>query len=179
MSVLSLFGGSVLSTASGTCADISPHIFCNTYQKARIGHRYATPLGVHCAVLLLRIDFNKLACQDPSACMSGESSHAGQQQVVADWMSGTWWVQVDVAGAVASFMLQDLRRFQMFDSSATRPYTVSAMACWKRASDLGYITLDASNKVAPPLLTPSHAPCTGSVGCKRTSHTRPFHAPCH
>ncbi|CAL8470879.1 g10421 [Coccomyxa elongata] len=55
--------------------------------------------------------------------------------------------EADVAGAVASFMLQDLRRFQMFDSSATRPYTVSAMACWKRASDLGYITLDASNKV--------------------------------
>ncbi|BDA45526.1 hypothetical protein COCOBI_07-3130 [Coccomyxa sp. Obi] len=55
--------------------------------------------------------------------------------------------EADVAGAVASFMLQDLRRFLMFDSSATRPYTVSAMACWKRASDLGYITLDPSNKV--------------------------------
>ena len=30
-------------------------------------------------------------------------------------------VQAGVAGAVASFMLQDLRRFQMYDSSATRP----------------------------------------------------------
>ncbi len=47
-------------------------------------------------------------------------------------------------------MLQDLRRFQMFDSSATRPYTVSAMACWKRAADLGYITLDTHNKVRLP-----------------------------
>ncbi|EIE20277.1 hypothetical protein COCSUDRAFT_67562 [Coccomyxa subellipsoidea C-169] len=55
--------------------------------------------------------------------------------------------EADVQGAVASFMLQDLRRFQMFDSSATRPYTVSAMACWKRAADLGYITLDTHNKV--------------------------------
>ena len=40
-----------------------------------------------------------------------------------------------------------LRRFQMFDSSATRPYTVSAMACWKRAADLGYMTLDSNGKV--------------------------------
>ena len=57
-------------------------------------------------------------------------------------------LQEDVAHHVASFMLQDLRRFQMFDSSATRPYTVSAMACWKRASDLGYITLDKDKKVS-------------------------------
>ena len=69
------------------------------------------------------------------------------------------WVQADVAGAVASFMLQDLRRYQMFDSSATRPYTVSAMACWKRASDLGYITLDASNKVSPPPPPPPPSCC--------------------
>ena len=40
-----------------------------------------------------------------------------------------------------------LRRFQMFDSSATRPYTVSAMACWKRAAELGYMTLDNNAKV--------------------------------
>ena len=39
------------------------------------------------------------------------------------------------------------RRFEMFDSSATRPYTVSAMACWKRAVDLGYMTLDSNGKV--------------------------------
>ena len=52
-----------------------------------------------------------------------------------------------MAHHVASFMLQDLRRFQMFDSSATRPYTVSAMACWKRAADLEYITLDTDKKV--------------------------------
>ena len=57
-------------------------------------------------------------------------------------------LQEDVAHHVASFMLQDLRRFQMFDSSATRPYTVSAMACWKRASDLGYITLNKDKKVS-------------------------------
>ena len=57
-------------------------------------------------------------------------------------------LQDDVAHHVASFMLQDLRRFQMFDSSATRPYTVSAMACWKRASDLEYITLNKDRKVS-------------------------------
>jgi hypothetical protein len=57
-------------------------------------------------------------------------------------------MQADVREHVASFMLQDLRRYEMFDSSATRPYTVSAMACWKRAADLGYITLDSQNKVS-------------------------------
>ena len=57
-------------------------------------------------------------------------------------------LQEDVAHHVASFMLQDLRRFQMFDSSATRPYTVSAMACWKRASDVGYTTLNKDKKVS-------------------------------
>lgn len=56
-------------------------------------------------------------------------------------------LQEDVSHHVASFMLQDLRRFEMFDSSATRPYTVSAMACWKRAADLGYMTLDSNKKV--------------------------------
>ena len=35
----------------------------------------------------------------------------------------------------------------MFDSSATRPYTVSAMACWARAQQLGYISLDKAGKV--------------------------------
>ena len=49
------------------------------------------------------------------------------------------------AGSVTPALL--LRRFQMFDSSATRPYTVSAMACWKRAADLGYMTLDGNGKV--------------------------------
>ena len=45
-------------------------------------------------------------------------------------------------------MLQDLRRYSLFDSAATRPYTVSAMACWARAQDLGYITLDSAGKVS-------------------------------
>ena len=55
-------------------------------------------------------------------------------------------MQAGVANTVASFMLQDLRRFQMYDSSATRPYTVSAIANYKRAAHLGYITLDQAGK---------------------------------
>ena len=51
-----------------------------------------------------------------------------------------------MADAVASFMLQDLRRFQMYDSSATRPYAVSAIGNYKRAAGLGYISLDADGK---------------------------------
>ena len=57
-----------------------------------------------------------------------------------------------MADAVASFMLQDLRRFQMYDSSATRPYTVSAIANYERAARLGYIALDAAGKVRPVVL---------------------------
>ena len=49
-------------------------------------------------------------------------------------------------------MLQDLRRFAMFDSSATRPYTISACACWERAVRLNYISLDPSGKVRTMLL---------------------------
>ena len=44
-------------------------------------------------------------------------------------------------------MLQDLRRFVMYDSSATMPYLVSAMSNWARAERLGYLTLDPSGKV--------------------------------
>lgn len=80
--------------------------------------------------------------------MTSAKVHYCENQLVNDYPFYYYWVmQVEVQGAVASFMLQDLRRFQMFDSSATRPYTVSAMACWKRASDLGYITLNPHNKV--------------------------------
>ena len=68
-----------------------------------------------------------------------------------------------MAHHVASFMLQDLRRFQMFDSSATRPYTVSAMACWKRASDLGYITLNKDKKVSS-IMAHSALPGETAVG---------------
>lgn len=50
---------------------------------------------------------------------------------------------------LSSFMLQDLRRFIMFDSSATRPYLVSAMSNWARAERLGYLTLDKQGKVRP------------------------------
>ena len=50
--------------------------------------------------------------------------------------------------ALASFMLQDLRRFVMFDSSATRPYLVSAMSNWSRAERLGYLTLNRQGKVS-------------------------------
>ena len=52
-----------------------------------------------------------------------------------------------MARHVCSFLLQDLRRFAMFDSSATRPYTISAMSCWRRAHDIAYIALDSSGKV--------------------------------
>ena len=48
---------------------------------------------------------------------------------------------------LCSFMLQDLRRYAMWDSSATRPYTVSAISCWKRASELSYVGLDDDGKV--------------------------------
>ena len=56
-------------------------------------------------------------------------------------------LQATLQQSLASFMLQDLRRYAMFDSSATRPYTVSAMACWARAQQLGYISLDKAGKV--------------------------------
>lgn len=52
------------------------------------------------------------------------------------------WLEQSVYGAATL-----RRRFEMFDSSATRPYTVSAMSCWKRAADLGYMTLDSNGKV--------------------------------
>lgn len=52
---------------------------------------------------------------------------------------------------LASFMLQDLRRFVMYDSSATMPYLVSAMSNWARAERLGYITLNESGKVGQDL----------------------------
>ena len=75
-------------------------------------------------------------------------------------------LQEDVAHHVASFMLQDLRRFQMFDSSATRPYTVSAMACWKRASDVGYITLNKDKKVSSTgSFSLAWRGCCGSQSC--------------
>ena len=44
-------------------------------------------------------------------------------------------------------MLQDLRRFVMFDSSATKPYLVSAMSNWARAERLGYLTLNQKSQV--------------------------------
>ncbi len=60
------------------------------------------------------------------------------------------------------------RRFEMFDSSATQPYTVSAMACWKRAADLGYMTLDSNGKVCSTCVTwetgASTSPC-GARSC--------------
>ena len=44
-------------------------------------------------------------------------------------------------------MLQDLRRYTVFESQAIRPYTISAMSCWQRAVQLGYITQDEAGKV--------------------------------
>lgn len=48
---------------------------------------------------------------------------------------------------LASFMLQDLRRYTMFSAQAMWPYTISAMSCWKVADDIGYIRLDSDGKV--------------------------------
>jgi hypothetical protein len=55
--------------------------------------------------------------------------------------------QPDVRRFLCSFMLQDLRRYAMWDSSATRPYTVSAISCWQRAADVGYVALTDDGKV--------------------------------
>eukprot|EP01025_Chloroclados_australasicus_P045610 TRINITY_DN49_c0_g1_i1.p1 TRINITY_DN49_c0_g1~~TRINITY_DN49_c0_g1_i1.p1 ORF type:complete len:916 (-),score=51.99 TRINITY_DN49_c0_g1_i1:206-2953(-) len=44
---------------------------------------------------------------------------------------------------LCSFMLQDLRRFAMFNSSSIRPYTISAMSCYDSARQNGVIELDA------------------------------------
>jgi len=40
---------------------------------------------------------------------------------------------------LASFMAQDLRRYSMFDSSATRPYTISAMHTYNVYLKKGYL----------------------------------------
>lgn len=57
-------------------------------------------------------------------------------------------VQRLVQQTLASFMLQDLRRYSMFESQAIRPYTISAMSCWQRAVRLGYIHMDTDGKVS-------------------------------
>ena len=48
---------------------------------------------------------------------------------------------------LAAWMLQDLRRFVMYDFSSVRPYLISAMSNWARADRLKYATLDANGKV--------------------------------
>eukprot|EP01023_Acetabularia_acetabulum_P036360 TRINITY_DN3433_c0_g1_i4.p2 TRINITY_DN3433_c0_g1~~TRINITY_DN3433_c0_g1_i4.p2 ORF type:complete len:186 (+),score=27.15 TRINITY_DN3433_c0_g1_i4:194-751(+) len=48
---------------------------------------------------------------------------------------------------LCSFMLQDLRRFSMFDSSAIRPYTISAMQCWDNANKHGMVGITDEGKV--------------------------------
>ncbi|KAL4420317.1 hypothetical protein ABPG77_010222 [Micractinium sp. CCAP 211/92] len=50
---------------------------------------------------------------------------------------------------LSCFLLSDLRRFAAWDSSTTRPYTVSAMSCWARAERTGLVSLtaDAQQKV--------------------------------
>lgn len=39
--------------------------------------------------------------------------------------------------SILNFTLQDLRRFSKFDSSATRPYTISALSCYNLALKVG------------------------------------------
>ncbi|EDQ91547.1 uncharacterized protein MONBRDRAFT_31533 [Monosiga brevicollis MX1] len=46
----------------------------------------------------------------------------------------------DMAKHLASFALQDLRRFANFDSSATRPYTISAISTYKLYLETGFVT---------------------------------------
>ena len=69
-------------------------------------------------------------------------------------------VQALVNKTLASFMLQDLRRFVMYDSSATMPYLVSAMSNWARAERLGYMTLDSSGKVSSSAELVPQASCS-------------------
>lgn len=57
---------------------------------------------------------------------------------------------VDEAGlkrTVGNFVLSDLRRFQMWDSAPTMPYRISAQSCWRRAADIGYLSLNDQGKV--------------------------------
>eukprot|EP01026_Neomeris_dumetosa_P044907 TRINITY_DN3804_c1_g1_i5.p3 TRINITY_DN3804_c1_g1~~TRINITY_DN3804_c1_g1_i5.p3 ORF type:complete len:119 (-),score=14.79 TRINITY_DN3804_c1_g1_i5:351-707(-) len=48
---------------------------------------------------------------------------------------------------LTSFMLQDLRRFSMFESNAIRPYIISAMSCWDQAKQLGMVGINEQDKV--------------------------------
>ena len=62
---------------------------------------------------------------------------------------------IDTFLRTVPWMLQDLRRFVMYDFSALRPYLISAMSNWARAERLGYARLDTAGKVseAPTLLS--------------------------
>ncbi|KAL4434437.1 hypothetical protein ABPG75_000878 [Micractinium tetrahymenae] len=62
---------------------------------------------------------------------------------------GSHLEQARVERLLCCFLLSDLRRFAAWDSSTTRPYTVSAMSCWARAAAVGLVTLaeDAQQKV--------------------------------
>lgn len=54
--------------------------------------------------------------------------------------------QESVERLLSCFLLSDLRRFAAWDSSTTRPYTVSAMSCWARAAATGLVSLAADAK---------------------------------
>jgi hypothetical protein len=46
---------------------------------------------------------------------------------------------------LASFALQDLRRFAMFDAQPTRPYTISAINTYKVYQRTGFVTVDSAS----------------------------------
>jgi len=46
-----------------------------------------------------------------------------------------------LASHLKSFAIQDLRRYESFESSATRPYTISAINTYKVYEKTGYVTL--------------------------------------
>jgi len=47
----------------------------------------------------------------------------------------------DAGKHLASFAMQDLRRFAMFDSTSTRPYTVSALHTYGVYERCGFLTI--------------------------------------
>lgn len=44
--------------------------------------------------------------------------------------------------SILNFTLQDLRRFSKFESSATRPYTISALSCYNLALKIGFFKFE-------------------------------------
>eukprot|EP00736_Rhodelphis_marinus_P005536 Rmarinus@m.13393 len=61
--------------------------------------------------------------------------------------SSVYWTKKAVAKHLASFMLHDLRRFAKFNSSTTRPYTISALFTYRVYEEQKYIRLRDDGKI--------------------------------